>query len=107
MKITRKTLTQLIIQDSFASTCGFFLTSIVLLIIGLVIFVFPELSHNTEERKEVSMSLTAMGAIGLTRRSSMWKFDKDDSCFVVTSTYLLLLKRSRSYTLAEIKEVIL
>lgn len=109
MKIIEKTSTKLIFQNSFAENSGVFLISIALLIFGSLIFIFPELSVNSEQRKEVSMSLTAMGAILLLSWAiggvTTWIFDKNDSCLTITTSYLFVLKTSYKYSLNEINKV--
>jgi hypothetical protein len=109
MKITHKTSTQLIVQNSFAENSGIFLISIALSIIGLFVFIFPELSVNSEQRKEVSMSLTGMGAVLLLNWAiggfTTWIFDKNDSYLTVIISYLFILKISCKYSLNEINEV--
>jgi hypothetical protein len=109
MKIINKTSDRLIVQSSFAETSGILLISITLLTLGLVIFYFPELSHNSEEKKEVSMSLAAMGAAGLigwtTTGFTTLTFDKNDGYLTVVTSHLFVLKKSWKYSLTEINEV--
>jgi hypothetical protein len=109
MRIKHKTLTQLIIQSSFSESFGVFLTSVTLLILGLIIFYVPELSHNNNEQKEVSMSLAGMGAALLLGwaigGSNTWMFDKNVDYFTVTTSYLFVFKRSYKCSLTEINEV--
>ncbi len=109
MKITHKISTRLIIQNSFSENYGILLVSIVLLIVGLFTFIFPELSVNSEQQKEVSMSLTGMGAVLLLTWAiggfSTWIFDKNDSHLTIIIRYLFILKTSRRYSLTEINEV--
>ena len=81
----------------------------VLLILGLFIFIFPRLSVNSEQQKEVSMSLTGMGAVLLLTWAiggfTTWIFDKNDSHLTVITRYLFILETSCRYSLTEINEV--
>jgi hypothetical protein len=109
MKITHKTSTQLIIQNSSTENFEILLTSIVLLILGLFIFIFPELSVSSEQRKEVSMSLTGMGAFlfltWVIGGFTTWTFDKNDRYLTIVTSYLFIIKTSCKYSLIEINEV--
>ena len=109
MKIIHKTSDQLIVKSSFTETSGIFFISIALLILGLFIFYFPEFSQNSEQKKEVFMSLTGMGAILLLTWAisgeTTWIFDKNDSYLTVANSYLFIFKASNKYLLGEINEV--
>ena len=109
MKITHKTSAQLIVQNSFTETYGILLTSIIFLILGLVIFYSPQISQNSEQKQEIFISLTSMGAIlfltWAIKGDTTWVFDKDDSYLVVTTSYLFVFKILCKYSLTEINEV--
>jgi hypothetical protein len=109
MKITHKTSTKLIIQNSSIENSVILLISIALLIIGLFIFISPELSINSEQRKEVSMSLTGMGAVlfmtWVIGGFTAWIFDNNDKYLTVVTSYLFVVKTSYKYSFAEINEV--
>ena len=96
MKIIHKTSTRLIVQSSFAESYGISLISIALLMLGLFIFILPELSGNSEQRKEVFISLTGMGAVGLltwmTSGFTTWIFDKNDSYLTVAISHLFIFR---------------